>query len=179
MWSGPSPNRSRPTVARARYAARVGSTYLLSRKRGLTSRFVITDGMGVPQFEVEGRFAFARKLSIQDPAGMEVAVISRRGLGKGYQILIAGREATVTPRGFGGRRFEISTPGGPLEASGKVSGRHYSVGRGGIPAVAVTQSRGLRQQFTVDVADGEDALLMLAVVLVIETVKAEHRQASG
>ena len=166
-------------MARARYAARVGSTYLLSRKRAFTSQFAITDGMGVPQYQVQKGSAFARKLSVQDPAGTEVAVISRRGLGKGYQILIGGQETTVVSRGFGGRRYEISTPGGPLEASGKVSGRHYCVVRGGIPAADVTQSRGFRQQFTVDVADGEDALLMLAVVLVIETIKAERRQASG
>jgi hypothetical protein len=44
----------------------------------------------------------------------------------------------------------------------------------------VTQLRTFREQFAVDVADGQDAVLMLAVVLAIETIRdARRRSASG
>jgi len=56
----------------------MGSNYLISRRWALTSRFAITDDAGIPQFEVQGRFALTRKLSVCDIAGTEVAVISRR-----------------------------------------------------------------------------------------------------
>ncbi len=157
----------------------MGSTYLMSRKWALTSRFVITDDAGMPQFEVQGRSAFSRKLSVCDTGGTEVAVISRRGLARQYQIRTGGQEITVSPRGFFGKRFEIDSPAGLLEAHGNFSGRQYSITRGGMLVAAVTQLRKLREQFAVDVTDGEDALLMLAVVLVIEIVRDERRSSAG
>ena len=64
----------------------MGSNYLISRKWAFASRFVITDESGGPQFEVRGRFAPGAKLSVYDVTGTEVAVISRRGMGRRYQI---------------------------------------------------------------------------------------------
>lgn len=43
----------------------------------------------------------------------------------------------------------------------------------------VSQHRALRERFAVEVADGEDAVLMLAVVLVIETIRARRRQGAA
>lgn len=158
----------------------MGLNYLISRKWALAARFAITDDTGVPRFEVQGRSAFSRKLSIYDPAGAEVAAISRRGLGMRYQILTGGQEVTVYPRGFLGKRFEIGTPGGMLEARGNFSGRQYGITRGGTMVAGVSQLRTFREQFAVQVGDGEDAVLMLAVVLVIELIRDERRKrASG
>jgi uncharacterized protein YxjI len=155
------------------------SRFLISRKWALTSRFAVTDEAGIPQFEVHGRFALTRKLSVCDIAGTEVAVISRRGLAMRYQILTGGQETTVRPRGFFGMRFEIDSPAGPIEARGNFSGRQYTITRGGMPAAGVTQLRTLREQFAVEIADGEDALLMLAVVLVIEIIRDDRRRSAG
>jgi uncharacterized protein YxjI len=157
----------------------MGSSYLISRKWALTSRFAITDDTGKPQFEVNGRFAFSGKLSVCDIAGTEVAVISRRGLAMRYQILTGGQEIAVRPRGFFGKRFEIDSPGGLLEAQGNFSGRQYSIARGGMPVAGVTQLRTFREQFAVEVTDGEDAVLLLAVVLVIESIRDDRRRAAA
>jgi uncharacterized protein YxjI len=43
----------------------------------------------------------------------------------------------------------------------------------------VGQLRTFREQFAVEVAEGHDALLMLAVVLVIETVRDNRRRSGG
>ena len=157
----------------------MGSNYLIARKWALTSRFAITDDTGGPQFEVRGKFALTRQLSLFDTAGAEVAVISRRGLGRRYQILAGGQETTVAARGFLGKRYDIDSPGGALEARGNFSGRQYSITRGGGPAAAVSQLRTLREQFAVEVAPGEDPLLMLAVVLVIEIIRDDRRRAAA
>ena len=85
----------------------------------------------------------------------------------------------MSARGFLGRRYGIDSPGGLLEARGNFSGRQYSITRDGVPAAAVTQLRTLREQFAVEVAPGEDAVLMLAVVLVIETIRDDRRRAAA
>jgi uncharacterized protein YxjI len=157
----------------------MNSAYLISRKWALTSRFVIADDTGAAQFEVQGRFALSRKLTVSDMTGTEVAVISRRGLAMRYEIMAGGQLTTVRPRGFFGRRFEIDSPAGPMEARGNFSGRQYAINRGGVLAAGVSQLRSFREQFAVDVAEGEDPVLMLAVVLVIETIRAERRRSAG
>jgi uncharacterized protein YxjI len=154
-------------------------SYLMSRKWALTDRFAITDESGMPQFEVQGRFAFSKRLSIRDSAGAEVAVISRPGLLTRYEILVGSQLATVRPRGFLGQRFEIDSAAGRLEARGNFSGRQYSVTRGGVQAAAVTQLRTLRERFAVEITDGEDPVLMLAVVLVIEIIRDDRRRSAA
>ena len=159
-----------------RYAPSVGEQYLMARKWALTDRFTITDTVGMPRFEVRGRFAFTKKLTIRDAAGVDSAVISRTGFRARYEILSGGQLTTMRARGFFGQRFEIDSAAGRLEAQGNFSGRHYSVKRGGTEVAAVTQLRTLRERFAVEVADGEDAVLMLAVVLVIETIRDDRRR---
>jgi hypothetical protein len=40
----------------------------------------------------------------------------------------------------------------------------------------VTQLRALRERFAIEITDGEDPVLMLAVVLVIETIRDGRRR---
>jgi uncharacterized protein YxjI len=154
----------------------MGENFLMARKWALTNRFAITDTAGTPRFEVTGRFSFTQKLTVQDMAGTEVAVISRPRFSARYEIVAGGQPATVRARGFFRQRFEIDSASGRLEARGNFSGRHYSVTRGGAQAAAVTQLRTLRERFAIEVADAEDPVLMLAVVLVIETIRDDRRR---
>jgi uncharacterized protein YxjI len=158
----------------------MAKSYLMSRKWALTDRFAITDDAGRPQYEVQGRFAFSKKLSIRDAAGAEVAVITRQAFSRTYQIMAVGQVASVSPRGFFGRSFDIVSAAGQMEARGNFSGRQYSVKRGGAQVAAVSQLRTFRERFAVEVSDGEDAVLLLSVVLVIETIRDDRRrQAAG
>lgn len=153
--------------------------YVLSRKWSLTDRFTITDGSGLPQFEVQGRFGLARRLSLRDVSGVEVATISGKALSSRFEILVDGQPTTVRPRGVFRTHYEIDSPGGPLEAQGNFSGRTFTVTRGGAAVATVSQQRTLKEQFAVDVADGENPVLMLAVILVIETIRDDRRRAAG
>jgi uncharacterized protein YxjI len=154
----------------------MAANYLISRKWSLADRFAITDATGVEHFTVEGRLAFSRRLSVRDTTGAEVAVITRRGFASRYEILARDLVTTVRPRGFFGQRFEIDSPAGLLEARGNFSGRQYVVTRGATQAAAVTQLRTFREQFAVEVSEAEDPVLMLAVVLVIETIRDDRRR---
>jgi uncharacterized protein YxjI len=157
----------------------MAANYLISRKWSLANRFTITDGTGVEQFSVEGRLALSRRLAIRDSTGAEVAVITRRGFPARYEILARGWLTTVRPRGVFGQWFEIDSAAGRLEARGNFSGRQYVVSRGGSPAAAVTQLRTFREQFAVEVSETEDAVLMLAIVLVIETIRDDRRRSAA
>jgi uncharacterized protein YxjI len=66
-----------------------------------------------------------------------------------------------------------------MEARGNFSGRQYSITSSGVQVAAVTQLRTFRERFAVEVAEGQDAVLMLAVVLVIETIRDDRRRQAG
>jgi len=157
----------------------MSGVYLMSRKWSLTDRFTIADEAGVPQFEVQGGFGLTQRQSFRDTSGTEVAVISQRAFSSRYEIQAGGVHATVSPRGLFGKYFEIDSSAGLLEARGNFSGRSFAVVRGGRTAATVSQQRVLREEFAIKVADGEDPVFMLAVVLVIETVKARRRAAAA
>jgi len=157
----------------------MSGSYLMSRKWSMTDRFTISDDAGAPRFEVQGRFGFTKRLSFRDTSGAEVAVITQRPFSSAYEIQAGGGVSTVRHRGLFGQRFEIDSPGGLLEARGNFTGRNYAVTRGGATVATVSQQRTLRERFAIEVADGEDAVLMLAVVLVIETIRDTRRRGAG
>jgi uncharacterized protein YxjI len=157
----------------------VPARYTLSRQWSLTDRFTITDEAGVPRFEAAGRFAFVKRLSLREASGLEVATITGKALSSRFEILIDGQPTTVRARGVFRVRYEIATPAGPLEARGNFSGRTFTVTRGGTTVATVSQQRALRERFAVDVADGENPVLMLAVILAIETIRDARRAAAG
>ena len=68
---------------------------------------------------------------------------------------------------------------GQLLARGNFTGRTFELSRGLSVVASVTQQRALRERFAVEVADGEDAVLMLAAILVIEIVRDERRQSAA
>jgi uncharacterized protein YxjI len=90
--------------------------------------------------------------------------------------MAGGLTTTLRPRGFLGNRFEIVSPGGVMEARGNFSGRMYAITANGAQVAAVAQLRTFREQFAVEVADGQDAVLMLALVLAIESSRDDRRR---
>jgi len=47
-----------------------------------------------------------------------------------------------------------------------------------VTVTTVSQRRSLRQRFAIEVADGEDPVLMLAVILVIEVIRDQRRDSA-
>ena len=154
-------------------------SYLIARKWSMANRFTITDETGAPQFEVQGKSAFSSRLTITDGSGVLAAVITSRAFSSRYEIQAGGLITVIRSRGIFGQRFEITSPAGQMEARGNFSGRTYTVTRGGGVVAMITQQRSFREKFAVEIADGEEPALLLAVVLTIEVIRDRRRSAAA
>ncbi len=85
----------------------------------------------------------------------------------------------VARRGIFGRRYEIGAAGGPILANGSYGGWNFTLSRGGGVIATVARKLAFREKFTVDIADGEDDVFLLAVVLAIIAINDGRRKSNG
>ena len=140
--------------------------------------FVIKDETGADRFKVDGKvFTIGDKLWFKDLGGHELAFIKQRLLSWGpkYEIYRAGNlSAVVTKKLFTlfHCKFVVDVPGpDDLEAKGNFLDREYEFTRGG-RTVGVCSKRWftLSDTYGIDVAAGEDDVLILASSVVIDMV---------
>lgn len=145
--------------------------------------FYIQDEHGNNVLFVDGKvFSIGDKLSIQDLRGNEVAAVRQRliALRPTYEIIRDGQHAATINKALFtvfGDRFKIDVPGpDDLEVRGDIWQHEYAITRGGQPVAYVSKRWfSLRETYGVDVADNEDAILMLATVVVIDVI-ADHEE---
>ena len=143
----------------------------------------VTDDQGRPVLRVDGKvFSLRNRLVLRDPEGREVAQVHRKlaALRPTYEVSVGGQEAArirkhlFTPFGD---RFTIDVPGpDDLEMSGDLFDHEFTIERGG-QTVATVSKRWLsmRDTYAVDVAPGEDDLLILASVLALDLAQDQER----
>lgn len=138
--------------------------------------FTIKDEHGADRYFVDGKvFSIGDKLSFQDMAGNELARIEQKVLSlfKTYRIYRDGRlAATVKKKPFTLFRdaFELEdAAAGELDAQGSFFEREYEFTRDG-RTVAVVSRRffSLTDTYGIDIAEGEDDVLILAATVVID-----------
>lgn len=160
-----------------RYAIR---QHLLS----LGDDFTIRDEAGAARYVVRGRaFAIGDKLSFQDMQGSELLFIRQKVLSfvPTYWIERDGATlATVTKElfTFVRSRFEVDVPGpDDYHVEGDFLEHEYAVSRPSRGVVARISKRffSIRDHYGVDIVPGEDDLLLLATVIVIDQVCHEKR----
>jgi uncharacterized protein YxjI len=143
----------------------------------------ITDEHGQPVLQVDGKVLSLRnRLVLRDPEGREVAQVQRKlvAMRPTYQISIAGRQAAeVRKRLFTpfGDRFAIDVPGpDDLEMTGDLLDHEFTIRRGG-EVVATVSKRwfSARDTYAVEVAAGQDDLLILASVLALDLAEDQER----
>jgi uncharacterized protein YxjI len=136
----------------------------------------ITDEQGRPVLHVDGKVLSLRdRLVLRDPEGNEVAQVHRKlvALRPSYEISVGGHEVAEVRKHFFtpfGDRFTIDIPGpGDLEMKGNLFDHEFTIRRGG-QTVATVSKRWftLRDTYAVEVADGEDDLVILASVLALD-----------
>ena len=140
--------------------------------------FYIQDQAGQDVFLVDGQaFSFGDKLSFQDMQGNELAFIAQRLLSWGptYEIHRNGQHyATVKKKLFTFFRckFEVDIPGpDDLEAQGDFLDHEYTFTRHDTPVATVSKKWfSWTDTYGVDVAEGEDDILILASAVVIDLV---------
>jgi uncharacterized protein YxjI len=140
--------------------------------------FCIKDEQGRDVFFVDGRaFSIGDKLSFQDMTGNELAFISQKVLSWGptYEIYRKGELAAVVKKAlftFLHCKFTVDVPGpDDLEAEGDFLDHEYRFTRDGRTVATVSkQWLSLTDSYGVEIADGEDDILILASTVVIDMV---------
>jgi uncharacterized protein YxjI len=138
--------------------------------------FVIKDETGRDAFYVDGKvFSLGHQLSFQDMEGNELAFIRQKLLAWGptYEIYRQGELQAVVKKALFTLfqcRFTVDVPGpDDLEARGSFTDHEYEFERGG-QTVAVVSKRWFSwtDTYGVDIAEGEDDVLVLAAAVVID-----------
>jgi uncharacterized protein YxjI len=143
----------------------------------------ITDGAGQPVLHVDGKvLSLHSRLILSDPAGREVGQVHRKlaALRPTYEITIDGKDvAEVRKHLFTPfrERFTIDVPGpDDMQISGDLLSHEFTIQRHD-QTVATISKRWLTMtaSYAVEVAPGEDDLLILASVLALDlAIDAEH-----
>jgi uncharacterized protein YxjI len=136
----------------------------------------VRDEHGRDVFFIDGRaFSFGNKLSFQDMSGNELAFIDQKLLSWGptYEIFRGGRQVAVVKKKLFTlfrNRFTVDVPGpDDLEAQGSFLEHEYTFTRHGRTVAEVSKKWfSWTHTYGVDVAPGEDDVLVLASVVVID-----------
>jgi uncharacterized protein YxjI len=138
--------------------------------------FYIKDDAGNDVYFVDGRaFSIGDRLSFQDLQGNELAFIKQRVLswGKTYEIARGGQVVAVVKKhlfGFLHHRFTVDVPGpDDLEAQGDFTDHEYTFRRGEQTVATVSKKWfSWTDTYGIDIAPGEDDVLILASAVVVD-----------
>jgi uncharacterized protein YxjI len=176
--SQPAATPSAPApAAPAPSAERIGTRYVMKQRLfALGDDFDIKDEQDRRVFHINGKMLRVRDtLFFEDANGHEIYKIQEKlarirdtlSIYRGDQVAASIHKALITPLR---ERFDVNVPGrGDLSVQGNIVDHEYRIERGGQPAAMVSKRWfRLRDTYGVEVAPGEDALLMLAVTVGID-----------
>jgi uncharacterized protein YxjI len=134
----------------------------------------IIDEAGRLVLRVDGK-VLRDRVVLRDPSGQEVAEVRDKlvSFRPTYRVIVGGQEAAEVRKRFFtpfGDRFVIDLPGpDDLELVGDLTDHEFVINRAG-RTVATASKRwlSLRDTYAVEVAPGEDDLLILASVLAVD-----------
>jgi uncharacterized protein YxjI len=147
--------------------------------------FTIKDESGTDRFFVDGKaFSLGKQLSFQDMQGQELAFIRQKLLAWGptYEIYREDGLFAVVKKElftFFHCRFTVDVPGpDDLEAKGDFTDHEYEFWRqSDIRATVSKQWFAWTDTYGVDIAEGEDDILILASTVVIDMAcHADHQR---
>lgn len=144
----------------------------------------ITDASGRPVIQVDGKvFSLHHTLVLRDLRGNELATVKKKliALGQTYQITIHGQEVASVHKKIISPfvdRFTVDVVGGEeLYVTGSILEHNFTIKRA--EQVVATVSRqwiALTDTYGVDIAPGQNDLLILATVLAIDLAEDEERE---
>ena len=159
--------------------------YVMRQKLlSLADNFTIKDENDRDTYIVKGKFfSFGDKLSFQDLAGNELVFIDQRLLNWSptYELWKGDKLLAVVKRelfSFIHHRFTVDVPGpNDLEAEGDFLDHEYTISRGG-SVVATVSKRWFSwaDTYGIEIADGEDDVLVLATAVVFDMVCHDHNK---
>ena len=153
--------------------------YVMRQKiLSLADNFTIKDENEQDAFLVKGKlFSFGDKLSFTDPAGNELVYIDQRLLNwsSTYELWRGADLLAVVKRelfSFIHHRFTVDVPGPEdLEAEGDFLDHEYAFTRGDKVVATVSKKWfSWTDTYGIEIADGEDPVLILASAVVVDMV---------
>jgi uncharacterized protein YxjI len=144
----------------------------------------ITDDQGRPVLQVDGKvLSLSNRLVVRNPQGKEVAQVHRKlaALRPTYEVSVGGQEAAEIRKDLFtpfGDRFTIGLPGpDEQEVRGNLVDHEFTIRRGD-QTVATIFKRWLTMPDTyeLDIAPGQDDVLILASVLALDLAEDEERK---
>jgi uncharacterized protein YxjI len=160
--------------------------YILRKKLfSFGGKFNIRDANGNDVFVANGKaLSFRDQFTFEDMHGNELVVIQRKLLSWGptYEIYHAGHLVAVVKEALFtllGHRFTVDDQHGPadLEAKGNFTGHQYTFTRAGQVVAEVNQAWfTIADTYGVEIADGQDDVLILACCVVIERCQEQNHR---
>jgi uncharacterized protein YxjI len=144
----------------------------------------ITDDQGRPVFHVDGKvLSLSNRLVVRNPQGKEVAQVHRKlaALRPTYEVSVGGQEAAEIRKDLFtpfGDRFTIGLPGpDELEVRGNLVDHEFTIRRGD-QTVATIFKRWptMPDTYELDIAPGQDDVLILASVLALDLAEDQERK---
>lgn len=163
---------------------RIGTRFKMRQKIfAIGDDFWIENEQGQKVFKVDGKvFRVRDTLKFEDARGNEIYKIQEKMLRvrdsmtiyKGRDVAAKVHNALITPLRD---RWSVDIPGGQnLKTQGNILNHEYKIERNGSPVAVV--SKGwfrVRDTYGVEVREGEDALLLLAITVVIDMMAHQGR----
>jgi uncharacterized protein YxjI len=146
--------------------------------------FWVTDEQGNKAFLVDGKVLHIRPtLELKDPSGAVVATIRKKlvAVRDTMEIERDGTPAAIVHKVLISplhHRYVIDIDGGgQLEAVGNIVDREFDIRRGGEVLARVSRSWfRVRDTYGVDVAPGQDDVLMIAIAVSIDRIHQDEEQ---
>lgn len=156
---------------------------LKERIFSLRESYYIRNEQGDNLLEVTGRLIGLRdKLTLRDMGGNEVATVTKHliALRPTYTIVRPDQPDATVKKDFINilrEGFSVDMAGGlpDLRIQGGIFEHDYSIARQGVTVAQVAKKWiSLRDSYMVDVADGEDPVLLLACAIVVDRITHEE-----
>ena len=156
---------------------------LKERIFSLRESYYIRNEQGDNLLEVTGRLIGLRdKLTLRDMGGNEVATVTKHliALRPTYTIVRPDQPDAMVKKDFINilrEGFSVDMAGGlpDLRIQGDIFEHDYSIARQGVTVAQVAKKWiSLRDSYMVDVADGEDPVLLLACAIVVDRITHEE-----
>ena len=146
-------------------------------------KFTVKDANGQDRYYVEGEvFTFGRKLHVYDMNGSEVAFIKQEVWSwmPRYYVFCGDRQVAEIKREFTFLFPQYSIEGLGWEINGSFMAHDYEIRKNGYPIVSICKEwMTWGDSYELNIADAQDEIVALAVVLTIDCVMAAAAASSS
>ena len=157
--------------------------YIKQKVFSWKDKFIVKNEHGEDRYFVDGElFSFGKKLHISDTSGNELAFIHQKVMSflPRFFVYIGENQVAEIVKEFTFFKNKYRIDGLDWEVNGDFLDHDYEISHRGRPIVTITKAWfSWGDSYEIDIADGVDPLLALAVVLAIDCVLLMQQRASS